>query len=69
MYKIEIDIGWMANTKLTIETNDFDIIEVIKEFVEFQESEGWIGAWNPVVFGDTEDEDEDCAKEDEEEVK
>jgi len=69
MYKIEIEMGWLADSKLTIETNDFDIIEVIKEFVEFQESEGWIGAWNPVVFEDGEDDAEDSAEDDAEEVK
>jgi hypothetical protein len=68
MYKIEIDMGWLADTKLTIETHDFDIIEVIKEFVEFQESEGWAGAWNPIVFDDSEI-DEDDAEDDAEEVK
>jgi len=69
MYKIEIDMGWLADTKLTIETHNFDIIEVIKEFVEFQESEGWAGAWNPIVFSDNEDEDEDSVEDDAEEVK
>ena len=69
MYKIEIDIDWLGESKLTIQTGDFDIIEVIKVFVEFQESEGWAGAWNPVVFSDSEDEDEDCAEDDGEEVK
>jgi len=68
MYKIEIEMGWLGDSKLTIETNDFAIIEVIKEFVEFQESEGWIGAWNPVVFDDSEI-DEDDAEDDAEEVK
>lgn len=63
MYKIEIDMGWLANSKLTIETADFDIIEVIKEFVEFQESEGWIGAWNPIVFSDAQEETEGEAEE------
>jgi hypothetical protein len=69
MYKIEIEMGWLGDSKLTIETNDFEIIEVIKEFVEFQESEGWIGVWNPIVFEDGEDDAEDSAEDDAEEVK
>jgi len=58
MYKLEIALGWMGDSKLTIETGDFDIVEVIKEFVEFQEGEGWIGAWEGTAFEDLEDEDE-----------
>lgn len=52
MYKLEIELGWLGDGKLTVETGDFDIIEVLKEFVEFQESEGWIGHWEGVAFED-----------------
>jgi hypothetical protein len=65
MYKLEIELGWLGNGKLTIETADFDIIEVLKEFVEFQEDEGWIGNWEGTSFDDAEDEEEE---EDEEAV-
>jgi hypothetical protein len=69
MYKLEIELGWLGNGKLTVETADFDIIEVIKEFVEFQEAEGWIGAWEGVAFEDLEDdESEEEEEEAEEEV-
>ena len=59
MYKLEIDLGWLGNDKLTIETNDFDIIEVLKEFVEFQEGEGWAGAWAGTSFEEPEKEGEE----------
>jgi hypothetical protein len=59
MYKLEIELGWLGNGKLTVETDDFDIVEVIKEFVEFQEAEGWVGAWEGTSFEDLEDEEED----------
>jgi len=43
MYKIEIDIsGWEFDSEtVTIETNDFEKIAIIQEFIEFQENHGW----------------------------
>jgi len=43
MYKIEINIGehsW-SDDLLTIETNDFDKIAIIQEFITFQKAFGW----------------------------
>ena len=48
MFKFEMTIGWLANSTVTVETGDFDIIEVLKEFIEFQEDNGWIGNWDAV---------------------
>ena len=40
MYKVEIDLGgW--NETITIETNDFNKIALLAEFVELQEACGW----------------------------
>jgi len=69
MYKLEIELGWLGNGKLTVETADFDIVEVIKEFVEFQEAEGWIGNWEGVAFEDLEEENEEEEIEEEEEAE
>jgi hypothetical protein len=43
MYKIEIDISeWDFGTDtVVIETNDFEKIAIIQEFIEFQENHGW----------------------------
>ena len=43
MFKIEIDISeWDFGTdKVTIETDDFDKIAIIQEFIEFQQLHGW----------------------------
>ena len=60
MFKFEMAIGWLGNGKVTIETNDFDIIENLKDFIEFQESEGWIQCYEfSVVDEDAEDESEE----------
>jgi hypothetical protein len=39
--KFEMDIGYIENEKITVETWDFEKIEIIKTFIEFQEENGW----------------------------
>ena len=65
MYKIEINIGEQAwsDDSLTIETNDFDKIAIIQEFIEFQKMYGW------AVEYDVTDEYEYLQEDDEEEVE
>ena len=63
MFKFEMTIGWLANSTVTVETNDFDIIEVLKEFIEYQEDNGWMGAWDA-----TEEIEEDLEEETEEAI-
>ena len=43
MYKIEIDIAeWdFGSDTVTVETNDFEKIAIIQEFIEFQQLHGW----------------------------
>ena len=66
MYKIEIDISaWGGDEKVTIETNDFDKIEIIREFIEFQQDNGWAADYEQTV--DFDDDEEDY--EDEEEME
>jgi hypothetical protein len=61
MFKFEMTIGWLANSTVTVETNDFDIIEVLKEFIEFQEDNGWMGAWDAIEEVENEEESEEEA--------
>jgi hypothetical protein len=39
--KFEMEFGWIGNEKITVETYDFDKIQIIQEFIEFQEEHGW----------------------------
>ena len=41
MYKLVIDLCWIEDEKVTVETHDFDKIQVIQEFINFQEENGW----------------------------
>jgi hypothetical protein len=58
--KFEMAIGYIENEKITVETWDFDKIEIIKEFIDFQEEHGWAvdyEAIEPLDFEDTEEEE------------
>jgi hypothetical protein len=62
MYKIEIDISaWGGDEKVTIETSDFDKIELIREFIEFQQENGWAADYEQIVEEEEIEEDEDEA--------
>lgn len=58
MYKIEIDISaWGGDEKVTIETSDFDKIDIIREFIEFQQENGWAADYEQTINLDEEDEE------------
>jgi hypothetical protein len=60
MYKIEINISvWGDDEVVTIETSDFDKIQTIREFIEFQQENGWAADYDHVVELDEMEEDED----------
>ena len=60
MYKIEIDISaWGGDEKVTIETSDFDKIELIREFIEFQQENGWAADYEQVAEDEEEDEEDE----------
>lgn len=39
--KFEMEFGWTSNEKIVVETFDFEKIQVIQEFIQFQEEHGW----------------------------
>jgi len=59
--KFEMSIGYIENEKITIETWDFDKIEIINSFIDFQEEHGWAVEYEAI------DCDEDDFEETEEE--
>jgi hypothetical protein len=61
MYKLIIDLGdwsWDEEQKLTIETSDFDKVQIIQEFIEFQKDHGWAADYDLVEDYEEEEEDE-----------
>ena len=72
MYKIEIDIAdWdFGSDKVTVETEDFDKISIIQEFIQFQKDHAWCVDYDVTdeyEFNQCDEEDEvDESDEDEE---
>jgi hypothetical protein len=61
--KFEMDLGFIENEKITIETWDFEKIEIIKDFIAFQEEHGWAVEYEAVDLDDEDFEDEDTEEE------
>ena len=57
-----MEFGWVGSEKVTIETHDFDKIQVIQEFIQFQEENGWAVEYEAIDELD-EDFEEDAAEE------
>ena len=54
-----MEFGWIGSEKITVETHDFEKIQVIQEFIEFQEENGWAVEYEAIDC----DEDEDTEEE------
>ena len=39
--KFEMEFGWTGSEKITVETHDFEKIQIIQDFIQFQEENGW----------------------------
>jgi len=61
--KFEMEFGYFGNNKLSIETTDFDMIQIFQEFVQFQENYGWAVEYAAVDEIEDEFEDEDNTEE------
>jgi hypothetical protein len=65
MYTVKIDISdWSSDEFVTIETNDFDKVQIIQEFVEFQREYGWCADYE-ILVGEDEEEVDGIEEEDE----
>jgi hypothetical protein len=68
MYTVKIDISdWSSDEFVTIETNDFDKVQILQEFIELQKEYGWAVDYDVVVAEDEEvnDLEEELVDEDE----
>jgi len=66
--KFEMEFGYFGNNKLSIETHDFEMIEIFQKFVEFQEEHGWAVEYEAVTELDDEEDEEVDEDEDDEPV-
>ncbi len=56
--KFEMEIGYIQNEKIIIETWDFDKIQIIRDFIAFQEDHGWSVDYEAVDNSEDETEEE-----------
>ena len=61
--KFEMEFGWTGNEKITVETFDFDKIQIIQDFIQFQEENGWEVEYEAIESLDLEDTEEEEATE------
>jgi hypothetical protein len=57
MYKLTIELDWASDETLTINSHDFEKLQIIQEFIEFQQEHGW--AVNYEAVDNCEDETEE----------
>ena len=57
--KFEMEIGWASDETITIESPNFEKIQIIQEFIEFQEENGWAVEYEAVDCDEEEDTEEE----------
>jgi hypothetical protein len=66
MYTVKIDISdWSSDEFVTIETGDFDKVQILQEFIELQKEYGWAVEYDVVVEDENDEEVDELAEEDE----
>jgi hypothetical protein len=61
--KFEMEFGYFGNNKISIETSDFDMIQIFQEFIQFQENYGWAVDYVAVEDDEGFDEEDDTEEE------
>ena len=57
--KFEMEFGWIGNEKIVVETFDFEKIQIIQDFIQFQEENGWEVEYKAVNLDDEDTEEEE----------
>lgn len=57
--KFEMEFGWTGNEKIVVETFDFEKIQIIQDFIQFQEEHGWEVEYEAVELDDEDTEEEE----------
>jgi hypothetical protein len=59
MYKLTIELDWASDETLTINSHDFEKLQIIQEFIEFQQEHGWAVDYEAVDNSENETEEEE----------
>jgi hypothetical protein len=60
--KFEMEFGWIGSEKIVVETHDFEKIQIIQEFIEFQEENGWAVEYEAIDCDEDEFEEDAAAE-------
>jgi len=61
MYKLTIELDWASDETLTINSHDFEKLQIIQEFITFQQEHGWAVDYEAVEPDDEDTEEEEIA--------
>jgi hypothetical protein len=59
MYKLTIELDWASDETLTINSHDFEKLQIIQQFITFQQEHGWAVDYEAVNLDDEEDTEEE----------
>ncbi len=59
MYKLEIELDWASDETLTIHSHDWQKLQIIQEFITFQQEHGWAVEYEAVDNSEDETEEEE----------
>ena len=59
MYKLTIELDWASDETLTINSHDFEKLQIIQQFITFQQEHGWAVEYEAVDCDEEEDTEEE----------
>ena len=62
MYKMTIQLGF-EDGEVTIETDNYNVIEKLNDFIQYQQADGWEGEWVAVSDYEFDEEAEEAEEE------
>jgi hypothetical protein len=59
MYKLTIELDWASDETLTINSHDFEKLQIIQQFITFQQEHGWAVDYEAVDNSEDDTEEEE----------
>jgi len=63
MYELTIELDWASDETLTIHSHDFEKLQIISEFITFQQEHGWAVNYEAVDNSEDDTEEEEVVEE------
>lgn len=59
MYRLTIELDWASDETLIINSHDFEKLQIIQQFIEFQQEHGWAVNYEAVDNSEDDTEEEE----------